>query len=82
MKWNTSIGEVAPVFRDDPDGFSYKLEGFRKVESKVLYRVEKLKDEISSENRIGTLEQIQGSIDVLEKQIIRQMNNLDGNLRR
>jgi len=33
MKWNTIMGEVAPVFRDDPDGYSYKLEAFRNIET-------------------------------------------------
>lgn len=69
MRWNTSKGEVAPVFRDDPGGNSYKLEAFRNVETKAIYRVENLKDEICSENRIGTLESIQGSVEVLEKRV-------------
>ncbi len=69
MRWNTSKGEVAPVFRDDPGGYSYKLEGFRNIESKSIYRLENLKDEICSVNRIGTLEQIQESVEMLEKQI-------------
>lgn len=69
MRWNTSKGEVAPVFQDDPGGYNYKLEAFRNVETKAIYRVENLKGEICSENRIGTLEQIQGSVEVLEKQI-------------
>ncbi|HWT76871.1 MAG TPA: plasmid recombination protein [Mobilitalea sp.] len=82
MKWNTSMGEVAPVFRDDPDGYSYKLEGFRSIETKAIYRVENLKDEICSENRIGTLEQIQGSIDMLERQIDKQDYKPDKDLRK
>lgn len=69
MRWNTSKGEVAPVFRDDSGGYNYKLEGFRNVETKVIYRAENLKEEICSDNRMGTLEQIQGSVEVLEKQI-------------
>ncbi|MDF2537070.1 MAG: mobilization protein [Herbinix sp.] len=69
MRWNTSKGEVAPVFREDPDGYSYKLEAFRNIETKAIYRVENLKGEISSENRVGTLDQIQGSVEVLEKHI-------------
>lgn len=69
MRWNTSRGEVAPVFRDDPEGYSYKIEAFRNINTKDIYRVEDLKDEICSENRIGTLEQIQGSVEMLERQI-------------
>lgn len=74
MRWNTSKGEVAPVFRDDPGGYSYKLEAFRNIETKDIYRVENMKGEICSENRIGTLDQIKGSVEVLEKQIEKQMN--------
>lgn len=69
MRWNTSKGEVAPVFRDDPGGYNYKLEAFRNVETKAIYRVENLKGEICSENRIGTLEQTKGSVEVIERQI-------------
>jgi hypothetical protein len=82
MRWNTSKGEVAPVFRDDSDGYSYKLEGFRNIETKDIYRVENLKDEIRSGNWIGTLDQIQGSIDFLETQIGKQMNDTNCNFRR
>ena len=63
MRWNTSKGEVAPVFRDDPGGYNYKLEAFRNIKTKDIYQVENLKEKICSDNRIGTLEQIQGSVD-------------------
>ena len=33
-----------------------------------------MKGEIRLENRIGTLDQIKGSVEVLEKQIEKQMN--------
>ena len=75
MRWNTSKGEVAPVFRDDQCGYNYKLEGFRNIETKAIYRAESLKDEICSENRIGTLEQIQGSVEVIERQIRKNNAN-------
>ncbi len=82
MKWNTSKGEVSPVFRDDPGGYSYKLEGFRNIETKEMYKVEILKDEISSDNRIGTLEQIRGNVEVLEKQVDKREYKLDRDFRR
>lgn len=66
MRWNTSKGEVAPVFRDNSGGYSYKLEAFRNIETKAIYRVENLEDEICSENRIGTLEQLMGNINEVE----------------
>ena len=76
MRWNTSKGEVAPVFREDSGGYSYKLEAFRNIETKAIYRVENLKEEICSDNRIGTIEQIKGSVEVLEKQIKKTDRNL------
>jgi hypothetical protein len=75
MRWNTSKGEVTPVFRDDPGGYNYKLEGFRNIETKAIYKIENLKEEICSDNRIGTLEQIQGSVKALEKQIAKSEMN-------
>lgn len=75
MRWNTSKGEVAPVFRDDPSGYNYKLEAFRNIETKAIYRAENLKGEICSDNRIGTLEHIQGSLEVMERQIGNQLDN-------
>ncbi len=64
-----------PVFRDDLGGYNYKLEAFRNIETKAIYRAESLKDEICSENRVGTLEQIQGSVEVLERQVGRKVDN-------
>lgn len=69
MRWNTSKGEVTPVFRDDPGGYNYKLEAFRNVDTKAIYRAENLKDEICSEKRIGTLDQLAENIDVVEQQM-------------
>lgn len=82
MKWTTSKDEVAPVFRDDPDGHNYKLEGFRNIETKDICRVENLKEEICSENRIGTLEQIQGSVELLEDEYRKRLDNQERNFRR
>lgn len=73
MRWNTSKGKVAPVFRDDSYEYSYRLEGFRNIETKAVYRAETLKGEICSDNRVGTLEQIQGSVENMEI----MMNNLE-----
>lgn len=44
--------------------------------------MDNIKDEIRSGNRIGTLEQIQGSIDILKTQIGKQMNDTNCNFRR
>lgn len=75
MRWNTSKGEVVPVFRDDQEGYSYRLEAFRNVETKAIYRAENLKNEICSENRVGTLEHIKESVGMVEKQIEKLNRN-------
>ena len=75
MRWNTSKGEVAPVFRDDSGGYNYKLEGFRNIETKAIYRAKNLKGEICSENRIGTLEQLVENIETVEVEAIKSQEN-------
>lgn len=80
MRWNTSKGEVAPVFRDDPGGYNYKLEAFRNIETKAIYRTESLKDEICSKNRVGTLEQIHASVKVLERQMGKNTEDFNKHL--
>ncbi|EGL36215.1 hypothetical protein HMPREF9124_1253 [Oribacterium sp. oral taxon 108 str. F0425] len=82
MRWNTSKGEVASVFRDDPSGYNYKLEAFRNMETKAIYRAENLKGKICSDNRIGTLEQIQGSVEIVEKDYKRGIDKTEQDLQR
>lgn len=59
MRWNTSKGEVVPVFSDyHNEGYNYRLVGYRNLETKEQYSVESIQGEIKAENRIGTLEQM------------------------
>lgn len=70
MRWKTSKGDVAPVYRDVlNNGDCYELKGYANVESRVAYRVQDLQDEIKAENRVGTLEQIEQNIESVEVQV-------------
>lgn len=70
MRWKTSKGDVAPVYRDMlNNGDYYEIKGYANVESKVAYRVEDLQDEIKSENRVGTMDQIEQNIEAVEVQV-------------
>lgn len=83
MRWNTSKGDVAPVYRDVLDnGDCYEIKGYTNVESKAAYRVEDLQGEIRVENRVGTLEQIEENIEAVEVQMrgIREEEELERKL--
>ena len=70
MRWKTSKGDVAQVYRDVlNNGDYYEIKGYANVESRAAYRVEELQDEIKSENRVGTLEQIEQNIEAVEVQV-------------
>ena len=70
MRCKTSKGDVAPVYRDVlHNGDYYEIKGYANVESRAAYRVEELQDEIKSENRVGTLEQIEQNIEAVEVQV-------------
>lgn len=70
MRWKTSQGDVAPVYRDALDeGYSYEIKAYANVESKAAYHVEDLQEEIKSENRVGTLEQLEENIEAVEVQV-------------
>lgn len=63
MRWNTSKGEVAPVFSDyQNEGYNYRLVAYRNLVTKEQYSVESIQKEIKAENRIGTREQLEQGI--------------------
>ena len=51
MRWKTSKGEVAPVFLDKSDGYSYLVYGYMNVDTKEYYSKESVQWEISAGNR-------------------------------
>lgn len=61
MKWSTSKGEVAPVFGDTNNGYSYVALGYMNVETREMYSKEELQDEIKAYNRTGTVEQLEAN---------------------
>lgn len=69
MRWKTSVGEVAPVFRDTDNGYSYSVCGYMNVETKVQYSKEDLQCEISAEMRIGTMETLDANIEAMERDL-------------
>lgn len=74
MRWNTSVGEVAPVFKDTDDGYSYSICGYMNVKTKEQYPKESLQSEIAPEVRVGTVEQLDANVAALEsdlKEILR-----------
>ena len=68
MRWNTSKGEVTPIFNDyKNEGYDYRLKAYMNVATKERYSIESIQSEIKAENRIGTLEQLEQGIEVTEK---------------
>ena len=56
--WQTSKGEVVPVYEDyNGRGTDYQLAGFWNVQTEQGIKVSEVRDEITPENRICTLEQ-------------------------
>mgnify|MGYP000488942815 FL=1 len=56
MRWKTSKGEVAPVFIEKSNGYSYSVYGYMNVETKEYYSKEMIRWEIKAGNRTGTIE--------------------------
>lgn len=68
MRWQTSKGEVAPVFSDyRNEGYEYRLVAYRNLVTKEQYSIESVQEEIKAENRVGTLEQLDEKIINTEK---------------
>ena len=56
--WQTSKGELVPVYEDfNRRGTDYRLVGFRNVQTEQGIKISEIRDEITPENRICTLEQ-------------------------
>lgn len=69
MRWKTSVGEVAPVFRDTDNGYSYSVCGYMNVETKVQYSKEALQCEINAAMRVGTMETLDANIEAMERDL-------------
>jgi len=70
MRWETSKGEVAPVFSDyKNEGYDYRLKAYMNVVTKEKYSIDSIQEEIKPENRIGTLEQLEQGIVAAEEMV-------------
>jgi DNA repair exonuclease SbcCD ATPase subunit len=65
MRWKTSKGEVAPVFLEKSNGYSYSLCGYMDVETKEYYSKERIKREITAGNCTGAAEQIGADVEAM-----------------
>ena len=70
MRWKTSVGEVAPVFKDNDNGDSYLLYGYMNIETREQYSKEVLQGEIIAELRVGTVEQMDANMVALERDLV------------
>ncbi len=69
MRWKTSKWEVAPVFGDTRDGYSYTSLGYMNVETKEMYSKEEVQHEIKACNRTGTVEQMDANVKAMARDL-------------
>jgi len=69
MRWKTSKGEVAPVFLEKSNGYSYSLYGYMDVETKEYYFKESVQWEIKAGNRTGTAEQMDANVEAMARDL-------------
>lgn len=69
MRWKTSVGEVAPVFKDTDNGYSYKLCGYLNVNTLEAYSKEELQCEIRTDKRVGTVDTMEANIEAMERDL-------------
>ena len=69
MRWKTSKGEVAPVFIEKSNGYSYSVYGYMNVETKEYYSKEGIQLEIKAGKRIGTVEQIEANVEAMARNL-------------
>ena len=69
MRWKTSKGEVAPVFIEKSNGYSYSVYGYMNVETKEYYSKESIQWEIKAGNRTGTVEQMDANVEAIARDL-------------
>lgn len=69
MRWKTSKGEVAPVFIEKSNGYSYSVYGYMNVETKEYYSKEVIQSEIKAGNRTGTVEQMDANVEAMARDL-------------
>lgn len=69
MRWKTSKGEVAPVFIEKSNGYSYSVYGYMNVETKEYYSKETIQWQVNSGNRTGTVEQMDANVEAMARDL-------------
>ena len=69
MRWKTSKGEVAPIFLEKSNGYSYSLYGYMDVETKEYYSKESVQWEITEGNCTGTVEQMDANVEAMARDL-------------
>ena len=69
MRWETSKGEVAPVFIEKSNGYSYSVYGYMNVDTKEYYSKESIQWEIKAGNRTGTVEQMDANVEAMARDL-------------
>lgn len=69
MRWKTSKGEVAPVFIEKSNGYSYSVYGYVNVETKEYYSKDMIQWEIKAGNRTGTVEQMDANVEAMVRDL-------------
>ena len=69
MRWKTSKGEVAPVFIEKSNGYSYSVYGYMNVETREYYSKESMQWEIKAGNRTGTVEQMDANVEAMARDL-------------
>lgn len=69
MRRKTSKGEVAPVFIEKSNGYSYSVYGYMNVDTKEYYSKESIQWEIKAGNRTGTVEQMDANVEAMARDL-------------
>lgn len=73
MRWKTSVGEVAPIFKDTDKGYSYSVCGYVNVETMEQYSKEAVQHEIRADKRVGTVDTLEDNIEAMERDLAEIM---------
>lgn len=73
MRWKTSMGEVAPIFKDTDNGYSYSVCGYVNVETMEQYSKEAVQHEIKADKRVGTVDTLEANIEAMERDLAEIM---------
>lgn len=67
------MGDVAPIFKDTDNGYSYSVCGYMNVETMEHYSKEAVQHEICSDRRVGTVDTLEANIEAMERDLAEIM---------